>query len=246
MVLQELLPFLRKKAVEREEGGAACRSLEEEDSGIYEVRAAVYRKIIEKYADFIGQQEEKTIPALKELVNGEDSTIKQLAEELKAELEKTRLTEEGETAEKEELEYGFERDFLELAEKAFEIVKALGPINADLNVSYWLSPKDVVELGAADPFDKAIFLCSLFQALGEKSAKVRVVELEGGAKHPLVLFEHGNKRFVLDPSDADCRFNAAWTEGTHEELVRTVICSGKKAVKPLYEFNDENYQQFAE
>jgi len=244
-LLEELLPFLRPKPGVAP-AAAGCRPAEPDGCDAYRVRAAAYKKIIEKYADYIGLQEEKTIPALKELVNGEDAAIRQLAADLKEELERGLAERAGVEADKSELQYNFRRDFLGLAEKAFDLVQALSPINADLSVSYWLSPRDVVDLKAADPFDKAIFLCSLLHALGEKTAKIRVVELEGGARHPLVLFEHAGKRFVLDPSDADCRFNASWTEGTHEELVRAALCGGKKVTRPLYEFNDENYQQFTE
>jgi hypothetical protein len=204
---------------------------EEREGSSDAIRAAVYKKIIERYADVIGLQEEKTIPELKALVNPEDEAIAKV---------KSRFLEEvkGNDA---AWEYSFERDFPFFARKALAFCYSLKQVNADLNVSYWLKPSEIVELQAADPFDKAIFLCSLLIS-GGGNAKVRVLELEGNAKHAVVLLDLNEKKVLLDPS---C--SSEFEEGnSEEEVLEKHSLEGKRILRSVYEFNHSDYADFEE
>ncbi len=195
------------------------------------VRAEVYKRIIERYSDTIGLMEDKTIPELKALVNPEDEAIAKVKQRLFDELK-------GENA---AWEYSFEKDFLVFLKASLKYCNSLKPVNADLSVSYWLKPSEIVELGAADPFDRAIFLCSLLESAGGV-AKVRVLELEGNFKHAVVLTEANGKVLLLDPS-CSSEFEAGVSE---EEVLQKHTLEGKKIVNSLYEFNNAEYTDFGE
>ncbi|MFH1056748.1 MAG: hypothetical protein V1717_03065, partial [Candidatus Micrarchaeota archaeon] len=195
------------------------------------VRAAVYKKIIERYADTIGLWEEKTIPELKALVNPEDEAIARVKAKLFDEMR------EGKPA----WEYSFEEGFLEFLKAALEYCFKLKPVNADLTVSYWLKPSEIVELQAADPFDKAIFLCSLLESAGGR-AKVRVVELEEGGTHAVVLTQWDGKILLLDAS-CSSEFLA---DSSEEDVLLKHSFEGKKIGKSLYEFSNAEYSDFEE
>jgi len=231
MALNSLLPFLKsakpKEAAAPKENACA---LEREEALFYKTRAAVYRKIIERYADSINRGEEKTIPELKALVVPSDATV----QDLKAKLLEPIL--QGRP-------FDFDNDFQQAAEAAFQRVKSLHFVHADLPVSYWLSPAEIIEIGAADPFDRALLYCSLLIALGCKNARVRVVELEGGVRHPLVLFSFGGKTFLSDPVQDEA---ALTRSGNLEELIASFSFEGRKVSRSLFEFNDQEYQELEE
>ncbi|MEM0475256.1 MAG: hypothetical protein QW343_00465 [Candidatus Norongarragalinales archaeon] len=187
------------------------------------IREAVYKKLIERYADVIEAGEEKTIPELRALINPEDETVRETKARILDEFPK----------------YDFDKHFLRFADKAFEFIASLRPVHSGVRVSYWLSPREVIELGAADAFDKAVFLCSLLRAGGNTSARVRVIELEGGIQHPVVVFEFHGRVFLFD-AEAKIRQSAT----SAEALFAKVCCGGKRATRLLYEFNDQNYEEF--
>ncbi len=188
-------------------------------------REAVYKKLIERYSDVIEAGEEKTIPELRSLINPEDEAVREAKAHLMSDFPK----------------YDFDRNFSRFADKAFELIASLRPVHAGISVSYWLSPREVLELGAADAFDKAVFLCSLLRAGGNAGARVRVVELEGGIQHPVVVFEFHGKAFLFDAS-SKTRQSAAGADALFEKL----CCGGTKPTRSLYEFNDQSYEEFGE
>ncbi len=224
----------RKHAAEMEESiGEKLSSLEEEIF-VCKTRELLYRKILERYSEVIGLNEEKTIPELKALVNAGDANVLEVKQKILGELQALRGP---------EFAYAFEKDFLDYAGKAFEFVSSLRAVHANLNFSYWLSPKEILELGAADAFDKAIFLCSLLKAGGCSNARVRVFELEGGLKHAVVVFEFANMFYVFDSSRREP--NARLSAPTADEALKEFCCDGKKVTRSLYEFNDSEYNEFS-
>ncbi|NYZ78085.1 hypothetical protein H0N96_01650 [Candidatus Micrarchaeota archaeon] len=225
----------RKQAARFEERiGEKLSSLEEEIS-VCKTRELLYRKILERYSEVIGLGEEKTIPELKALVNSGDASVVETKQKLLGELQMQRGP---------EFAYAFERDFLDYAGKAFEFAAILRAIHANLSFSYWLSPKEIVDLGAADAFDKAIFLCSLLKAGGCENARVRVVELEGGLKHAIVVFEFASMFYVFDSSSKEP--NARLSAPNADDALKEFCCDGKKVTRSLYEFNDSDYNEFGE
>lgn len=196
-----------------------------EELSLSNTRAAFYRKVIERYREQISAGEQKTIPQLKELVLPGDEAVQKKKQEL--------LQEIG-VAE-------FEKDFLAYARKAAEYCRSLSSVESEISAPFWLSPREIVEINAADEFDKAIFLCSLLLAAGSGNAAVRVLQLEGGVEHPIVVFSSDNKHYYADASQSSKI--TPLPEDALEELQKFSY-EGKKFVSQKYEFNDKTYAEF--
>jgi hypothetical protein len=191
-----------------------------------ELRAklSIYSKIIERYADAINEGEQKTVPKLKSLINPENKAISDLARKLEAEVSQ----ESGRSFE-------FSEDWSALLKKAIDFVFSIKQVDTDLTVSFWLSPEEILEIGASDSFDKCVFLASLLEALGFKP-RVRVIELKNGVRQPIVLVEENEEEFLIAPAQG-------------------ILSSGKNALssyssgdspysRSLYEFSKEGYEEF--
>ncbi len=186
------------------------------------------KKVIAKYGDEINSFEVKTIPELKAFINSEDAAVKTVAERLKVEFQNKSGKE-------------YSSQFLPvLSLAAFHFVSSLEVIGADLPVSFWFTPSDVLELGAADAFDRVIFLCSLLTNLGE-SAKVHVVEVENGLRHPVVI-QSSAKTVLYDPFPPANYVNGE----TQADALSKFTLAGKPYKKSLFEFNSTSYEEFGE
>lgn len=192
---------------------------------LLKIKVSAYRKLIERYAEAINAGEQKTIPELKLLVAPNDEAIQKTRNQILSELGLA----EG---------YRFEKDFLAAAEKAYNFVQAFKRIHQDMPVSFWLKPAEILELGAADAFDRAIFLCSLLHCLGCTNSKIRVLELEGGLKHPAAVFSYNEKQYLMDAMQ-EC--SAFTYHGALEEVLKNYTFEGRKFLKSSYEFNNEEY-----
>ncbi len=219
----------------------------------WRTRALAYRKIVERYADAVNAGEQKTIPELKALVNAADPAVAELRKKILGEISRTEAGASAEAAVRETGEQGgvesrppaaepyrFERDFLAYAERAFSFVQSLRKVQSELSVSFWLSPSEIVELGAADAFDRSILLAALLLAGKCDNARVRVLELEGGNRHPVVVFYYGEKQHLMDASQ---EASGLTFTGTLEEIFKNYSYEGKKVAKSAFEFNDKEYSE---
>lgn len=201
------------------------------------IRCWAYRLLVERYAEVISQGERKTLPELRSLLNPQDKSVQAVRGLL---LEDYALSvSKGIEGAGEAFLYSYEKHFPALAPRAFEFVRSLRSVNSELSVPFWLSLREVWELRAGDPFDKALFLCSLLLSLGSPNARVRVLELEGELKHPVVFVEFDNKSWLLDPSQ-----RAPPQQGPLDKTLEYYRYGGKRALRSLYEFNHEGYQEF--
>ncbi|MBI5036534.1 hypothetical protein HZC09_04275 [Candidatus Micrarchaeota archaeon] len=187
-----------------------------------EVREAYLRKIIERYKDAVNLQEQKNIAELKALLKPNPAILS-----LKDKLDR--------------------EPFEEYARACFAFVSSFDTIHIPLPVSFWLKTEDILELGAGDPMDKAVFLTSLLNLKGAK-AFLRVVVLENGMQHALVWF---NLSENLGP-DADRSAPPVWLlDPVHNVLLKAGSLEeafgeyGKTHVikKSVYEFNEEEYRE---
>ena len=220
-----LIPFLKKRekpepAPEEPKGGEPpCGECESELKACKR-RELIYRKIVERYRELIEASESKSIPELRSLVKPQSSSILEVRGKITREFS----------------QYSYENDFIAAAQKAYEFVKdEIG--TEHVPVEFWLSPKDIVELKTADEMDKAIFLCSLLIALGNKGAKV-VVEMKGGLKHAFVMFSFGNRYYLFDPVH---NVNLA---GSKEILEAQISTEKDEENNIVYEFNDVEYNEW--
>jgi len=220
-IAANIIPFLRKREApepkpEPDEAAKECES----ELEVIKRRESIYRKIIERYRELIEAGESKSIPELRSLVRPQSSSVLELKEKLTREFKP----------------YEYERDFLAASQKAYEFVK--DEIKTEhVNIEFWLSPKDILELSTADEMDKAILLCSLLIALGNKGAKV-VVEMKGGLKHAFVMFSFGNRYYLFDPVHD---INLA---GSKEILEAQISTERDEENKIVYEFNDAEYNEW--
>ncbi|OIO25279.1 hypothetical protein AUJ14_04650 [Candidatus Micrarchaeota archaeon CG1_02_55_22] len=205
----------------------------ESELGLSRVRAAAYRRIIERYADAIRQGETKTVPQLKELILPHDASIEKAVDKLFNDLGRGTTTEGM-------VDFSFDRDFLDYAKTSLKFVQSLSMIHSEVGVPFWMTPKDIIEIGAADSFDRALFYCSLLVSAGCADARVRVVALDGGERHPLVVFPFGNRFFAADPCEKQ-----PLLEGENlEPLLQELSIDGKRFIRSVFEFNNEDYEEF--
>lgn len=178
-------------------------------------KVAVYRRIIARYEEKIAEFETKTITELKSLINPNDEVVLRLRDGL---------------LERHFHPYIYEKDFEKAAQIAFDFVlKEVA--SEELPVDFWLTPRDVIELGAADEMDKAVLLCSLLRAMDCSSAKV-VVESDG-ERHVFVSFGWGDRYHILDP------VHGTKESGERKDVLRKLFGDGTG--KTVYEFNDSDY-----
>mgnify|MGYP001560516117 CR=1 FL=1 len=190
-------------------------------------RAAFYRKVVQRYRDAIAAGEEKTVPELKGLILPADAAVQKSKEEIIEGIGRG--------------EFEFDRDFTSFAAAAVSFCHSLAPIESELGVPFWLSPAEIMDIRAADEFDRALLLCSLLRSTGCRSARVRVLQLEGGAEHPLVAFDCAGSRTYADPSQWD---KARQLGDPADEALKEFSYEGKKFVASKYEFDDEQYAEF--
>ncbi|MFC2175180.1 hypothetical protein ACFLQ2_04965 [archaeon] len=120
-------------------------------------------------------------------------------------------------------------------EAAYEYVRdEIVEVHPQVSASYWLGVDDVMRLGAADPDDKAILLCSMIRALGE-SAWVTVLEMKNGYQRAVVVTDDR----VLDAEET--RDYSDFVGMSAEEAIRKYRFDGFPVKKMLFRFNDSEY-----
>ena len=182
--------------------------------------------LLQKYADIINEREKRTIGEIKNLVDGTDLSIQSLAQDLMGD------------------SYSFESDYEKALRESYKfVVGEINFVDVDLNLNYWMSPKEVLEQKVADDEDFAVFLCSLMKALGDDKAEVIIAELNNLRTHAFVTTEVGEKFLLLDPSQGK-DFGEFF--GAKEEVIAKYSFNGNKIKTFLYKFSSEKYEQFLE
>lgn len=184
------------------------------------------RFLLQKYGDIINEREKRTIGEIKALVDGSDLSIQSLAQD---------FTKNN---------YSFGEGYEKALKAAFKFVKdEIAFVDAELNLNYWMSPKEVLEQKVADDEDLAVFLCSIMKALGDNSAEVIIAELESLRTHAFVTTTLGKRFLILDPAQKH-KFGAFL--GNKKEALENYSFNGQKIKNFLYRFNSEKYEQFLE
>jgi hypothetical protein len=189
-----------------------------------EVKMCKY--LLEKYADIINEREKRTIGEIKELVNGKDLTVQSFVEDFKSP------------------DYSFEEDYEKSLKQVFDFAgKEISFVDVDLNINYWLSPRELLEVKVADDEDLAVFMCSAMKALGDNKAEVIIAELENLKTHAFVLTEMGPSSLLLDPAQSHAFEEYA---GNKVEIIKKYSFQKNKIKRFLYRFNSDKYEQFLE
>ncbi len=213
--LKKELEFVSPKNVE----GKGAESVE----NIF-LREKLYKLLLNKYSDLINEKEQKTVGEIKAMVSKDDLTIVSLAQELGGP------------------NYDPKKDYEVAAEKAFNYVRDnILFVEADLNISFWLSPNEIVSEKIGDSEDQAVFLCSLLYALGDEKAECVIAEMSNSKTHAFVITELNNKFLLLDPIQKTS-FKEFY--GEKAKVIAKYSYEGAFIEKFLYKFNHSNYEQF--
>lgn len=189
-----------------------------------EVKLCKY--LLEKYADIINEREKRTIGEIKSLVDGSDLTVQSFVDDFRSP------------------DYSFENDYEGALKQTFDYVKKeVSFVDADLNINYWLTPREILEVKVADDEDLAVFMCAACKALGDKNAEVIIAELDNLKTHAFVLTQIGNDSLILDPAQ-DHLFEEF--KGAKVDLIKKYSFQKQKIKRFLYRFNYEKYEQFLE
>lgn len=195
------------------------------DAGERELKLLrLYRLLLKKYADAINDKEKRTIGQIKGIVDRDDMTIQSIVSDFKPK------------------DYDFDRDYLGIAQNIYEyVLKEIDFVKADVDISFWLSPKEVLENKIADDEDLAVFLCSLLFALKDEKAHVVISELDNLSTHAFVITEFKSRFILLDPSQKKPFHSFI---GTLESVMEKYSFDGAKLKRFLYKFNHAEYEQF--
>ena len=189
-----------------------------------EVKLCKY--LLSKYADVINEREKRTIGEIKSLVDGNDLTVQSFVSDFK------------------DSAYSFENDYEKSLKEVFDFTtKEISFVDVDLNVNYWLAPREILEVKVADDEDLAVFLCACLKALEDDGAEVIIAELDNLKTHAFVATQIKGEFLILDPAQ-EVKFDSF--RGTKTEVIKKYSFQGQKIKRFLYRFNSQKYEQFLE
>ena len=189
-----------------------------------EIRLCKY--LLEKYADIINDREKRTIGEIKALVDGNDLTIQSFVEDFK------------------KTNYSFTENYESALRQVFDFIKKeINFVDAELNINYWLTPREILEVKVADDEDLAVFLCATMKSLGDEKAEVIIAELDNLKTHAFVLTDLNNESLLLDPAQEHAYEDY---RGAKAELIKKYSFQKQKIKRFLYRFNSQKYEQFLE
>ncbi len=182
--------------------------------------------LLEKYSDIINEREKRTIGEIKALVDGNDLSIQSFVEDFRG------------------TSYTFPQDYEKALKQVFDFAKKeISFVDAELNINYWLAPRELLELKVADDEDLAVFLCAAMKALGDERAEVIIAELDNLKTHAFVLTDLNGESLLLDPAQ-DHTYEEY--RGPKAEIVKKYSFQKHKIKRFLYRFNSQKYEQFLE
>lgn len=177
----------------------------------------VYLSIINRYKDYISNEESISVAELPRLVTPRDQNVSKKTKEI--------MDSFG--------VYDYERHFYEASVMAYDYVREnIKPIT--LPVEFWLEPSDTMEFGAGEKLDRYILLCSLIIALGNPSSKIVIME-KNDRLRPLLYYEF-NGIYVMEFETEIKKF---------ENKTEMLNFIGIKEDITAYEFNDKMYVDIA-
>ncbi len=182
--------------------------------------------LLSKYADIINEREKRTIGEIKALVDGNDLTVQSFVADFK------------------DSAYSFESDYENSLKQVFDFTaKEVSFVDVDLNVNYWLAPREILEVKVADDEDLAVFLCAMMKALGDDRAEVIIAELDNLKTHAFVVTEIKGDFVILDPAQ-EMKFTEF--RGVKTDVIKKYSFQSQKIKRFLYRFNSQKYEQFLE
>ncbi|MCX8158458.1 MAG: hypothetical protein N3D73_02210 [Candidatus Diapherotrites archaeon] len=193
-----------------------------------ELKLKFYKFLLRKYSKVINEVEVKTVGELKSLINDDDFTVQSIVQQYKPS------------------DYSFPEKYLDTLSKIYSfIVENVDylPLDEDLKINFWMSPKEILSERISDDEDLAILLCSFAYSLGDHKAEVVVAELENLKTHAFVMTIIGENILILDPCQ---KADFKQYFGKRENVLSDYNFGGAKIKRFLYKFNRFSYEQFIE
>ncbi len=178
----------------------------------------LYLAIIQRYKDYIEEEESLSVAELPTLVTPLSEKVADKASEIMNDFE----------------HYSYDADFYGASVKALEFVKD-GIADVVLPLQFWLTPADTLTFGMGDAVDKCVLLCSLLIRLGNPSAKV-LIKVYDSTRSVFVYYEYSGKLYRLDIRDGVSEFLS------REQMLGSI---GIDEEATAYEFNDKMYVDIA-
>ncbi len=181
---------------------------------------ALYLEIIMRYREKIEEGERLHLAELPKLVTPYEEAVAASVNKIKESFPS----------------YSYDQDFQEAAKKANEFVKS-SVARVSPPLQFWLTPSEVISIGAGDVLDQAVLLCSLLIGLGNLSSKV-IGTVKGEEKAYAVYYELDGKIFVIELGK-----EMSEVKDKNELLAKLGVYMGSETT--AYEFNDKMYGSLA-
>ncbi len=178
----------------------------------------LYLAIIQRYKEYIEDEESLSVAELPTLVTPESEKVADKAAEIMGDFD----------------HYSYEVDFYEASIKALEFVKD-SIKDAVLPLQFWLTPTDTLTFRMGDSVDKCMLLCSLLIKMGNPSAKV-LMKMYDSTRTVFTYYEHSGRVYLLDLKDSVKEFES------REQLLGSLSINEDVTA---YEFNDKMYVDIA-
>ncbi|GEM_PF-2686553 len=183
----------------------------------------LFHVLIDRYGEFISKNEVKTVQDLKQLVQPNNSHVKDIVQDIT----------------KKFANYDPKQHISRAAELAYNRLDEIHSVPT-VGTDFWMTITEMVKNKVADYEDKAIFLCSILRALGG-DATVLMATMSDGSNRPLVLLKTAKGHILLDPNK---KHQFTKYQGTRDWLIKNYAVDGKQITRVLYEFNDREYKEF--
>ncbi|RLG22005.1 hypothetical protein DRN74_01170 [Candidatus Micrarchaeota archaeon] len=189
----------------------------------YYGKIRLYEAVVDRYREYIEENEAQTIQDLKKRVSPDSEKLKELLDEISSSIPS----------------YDPERDLEKACSLLYDSISERIMSVPSIDVNFWMDKDEMLEKGFADYEDKAILLCSAFRGLGA-DARVLICSMEDGSDRPLVLLALPSKYVLLDPNR---KHDFHQYTGARQEILSRYEHEGKKISKVVYEFNDIEYKE---
>ncbi len=210
--VKELEVFIKRMGGEEKKNLPVC---ETSKNKYYEI-------ILQKYKDYVNQQEKKTITEIKDMVDSGDLTINTIVSKHKP------------------IGYDYNKDYLTTLKKIYNyLMSEIEVVKNNLRVLFWLDFSEIIKNKIADEQDISIFLCAIMNALNDFEAYIYIVQLENEKTHAFVKTKYKNTHYIFDLTQ---KVPFDMFKGKDEdELFDNYKFLNNKIIKKIYKYNQDSY-----
>ncbi len=180
----------------------------------------LYLEILMRYKDEIEKGETLYVAELPKLVTPQDESVLAVVNNIKSSF----------------AAYSLDDNFYDAAMKAQAYINT-SVSGISVPVQFWLTPSEVIRMGAGDVFDKTVLLCSILIGLGNLTARI-VTVVKGSGSESAVYCEFHSKLLLL-------RADGRMGEFDGKQGLLAAMGFSDDPGTTAYEFNDKMYSSIA-